>query len=49
MDVTTAFLDGELEGEIYMTQPQECVVPGQENKMCKLSKILYRLKQAPKQ
>jgi len=32
-----------------MTQPERCVVPGQENKVCKLLKSLYGLKQAPKQ
>jgi len=32
-----------------MTQPEGCVAPGQEEKVCKLLKSLYRLKQAPKQ
>jgi len=49
MDVKTTFLNGDLEEEIYMTQPEGCVVPGQENKVCKLLKSLYGLKQAPKQ
>ena len=49
MDVKTAFLNGELEEEIYMTQPEGCVAPGQEGKVCKLLKSLYGLKQAPKQ
>ena len=49
MDVKTAFLNGELEEEIYMVQPEGCVVSGQENKVCKLIKSLYGLKQAPKQ
>ena len=31
-----------------MVQPDGCVVPGQENKVCKLVKSLYGLKQAPK-
>jgi len=34
---------------IYMTQPEGCVVPGQENKVWKLLKSLYGLKQAPKE
>ena len=49
MDVKTAFLNGELEEEIYMTQPDGFVVKGQEDKVCKLLKLLYGLKHAPKQ
>ena len=48
MDVKTAFLNGDLEEKIYMTQPEGCVVPGQENNVCKLLKSLHGLKQAPK-
>ena len=49
MDVKTAFLNGELEEEIYMDQPDWFVANGQEGKVCKLLKSLYGLKQAPKQ
>ena len=49
MDVETAFLNGDLEEEIYMEQPEGCIVPGQEKKVCRLVKSLYGLKQAPKQ
>jgi hypothetical protein len=48
VDVKTTFLNGELEEEIYMTQPDRFVLKGQENKVCKLLKSLYGLKQAPK-
>ncbi|CAM8943434.1 unnamed protein product [Rhodiola kirilowii] len=48
MDVKTAFLNGDLEEEIYMEQPEGCKAPGQERKVCKLVKSLYGLKQAPK-
>ena len=49
MDVTTDFLHGYLEEEIYMEQPEVFVVNGKENHICKLRKSLYGLKQAPRQ
>ena len=49
MDVKTAFLNGDLNEEIYMEQPEGFVVSGQEKKVCRLVKSLYGLKQAPKQ
>ena len=48
MDVKTAFLNGDLDEEIYMEQPEGFIVPGQEKKVCRLVKSLYGLKQAPK-
>ena len=44
MDVKTAFLNGDLEEEIYMDQPKGFVEAGQESKVCKLTRSLYGLK-----
>ena len=44
MDVKTAFLNGDLDEEIYMEQPEGFIVPGQEKKVCRLIKSLYGLK-----
>jgi hypothetical protein len=49
IDVKTTFLDEELEEEIDMTQPNGFIVNGQEDKVCKLQKSLFDMKQAPKQ
>jgi len=46
MDVKTAFLNGNLEEEIYMNQPEGFIVEGKENLVCKLQKSIYGLKQA---
>ncbi|GJR00472.1 zinc finger, CCHC-type containing protein [Tanacetum coccineum] len=43
MHVKTAFLYGDLEEEVYMNQPQGFIMPGNENKVCKLIKSLYGL------
>ena len=49
MDVTTAFLHGELEEEILMDQPRGFEIRGKEDKVCLLKKSLYGLKQSPRQ
>lgn len=48
MDVKSAFLHGTLEENVYVQQPMGYVVKGSEDKVCKLDKSLYRLKQAPR-
>jgi hypothetical protein len=48
MDVKSAFLNGDLEEEVYVEQPSGFVVEEEEHKVLKLSKTLYRLKQAPR-
>ncbi|CAI7858546.1 unnamed protein product, partial [Closterium sp. NIES-54] len=47
MDVTTAFLNGVLEEEIFMAQPEE--FDDGSGRFLKLKKALYGLKQAPRQ
>ncbi|GJW67685.1 reverse transcriptase domain-containing protein [Tanacetum coccineum] len=46
MDVKTAFLNGPLKEEVYVTQPDEFVDPDQPDKIYRLRKALYGLKQA---
>jgi uncharacterized cupredoxin-like copper-binding protein len=48
MDVKSAFLNGYLEEEIFVEQPEGFVVEGQEEKVYRLNKALYGLKQAPR-
>ena len=46
MDVKTAFLNGELEEDIYMQQPKGFIALSQEHMVCKLHRSIYGLKQA---
>ena len=46
MDVKTTFLNGYLEESIYMMQPEGFVAKGQQQKVCKLLRSIYGLKQA---
>jgi hypothetical protein len=46
MDVKSVFLNGELNEEIYMEQPQGFIISGSEQLVCRLKKAIYGLKQA---
>ena len=48
LDVTTAFLNGKLEEEVYMDHPEGLVKKGKEGLACPLKQSLYALKQAPR-
>ena len=48
MDVKTAFLNGDLKEDVYMDQPEGFAIKGQEQKVCRLVKSLFGLKQAPR-
>nr|GEY11608.1 putative retrotransposon protein [Tanacetum cinerariifolium] len=49
MDVKTAFLNGYLNEEVYMEQPEGFVNPKYPNRVCKMKRSIYGLKQASMQ
>jgi len=44
MDVNTAFLNGEIEEEVYIEQPDGFMIHEKESHLCRLKKALYGLK-----
>ena len=44
MDVKTTFLNGDLEEEVYMKQPERFITNGNDYIVCKLKKSIYGLK-----
>jgi hypothetical protein len=47
-DVKSAFLNGELQEEVYVAQPPGFIIAGEETKVLCLSKALYGLHQTPR-
>ena len=48
MDFDSAYLNGDLDEDIYVRQPEGFEVQGKEHLVCKLKKSIYGLKQAGK-
>ncbi|KAJ9547196.1 hypothetical protein OSB04_019739 [Centaurea solstitialis] len=49
MDVKTAFLNGNIDETIYMTQPENFALGDSKSMVCRLKKSIYGLKQASRQ
>jgi hypothetical protein len=47
MDVQTTFLNGDIDEEFYIEQPEGFVIPDEKTHVCRLKKSLYGLKKAP--
>ena len=48
MDVKIVFLNGVINEEVYIEQPEGFVIKDKNLYVCKLKKALYGLKQAPR-
>ena len=48
MDIKYAFLNGKIEEEVYIEQPEGFLLSENRDYVCKLKKALYGLKQAPR-
>jgi hypothetical protein len=49
MDIKSSFLNGEIEEEVYIEQPEGLQLSENVDYVCKLKKVLYGLKQAPRE
>ena len=48
MDVKTAFVNGVIEEEVFIKQPDWFEVENRESHVCRLQRALYGLKEAPR-